>query len=153
MKKIFILIAVVIILFVGAVVWSRSLESHSDNPILATTGIHWHPRLTIIVRGEVQTLRAGIGIGSQYASNRLFDGTMGMTSMHTHDDASEGIIHLEFSEIVRRNDVMLGQFLTIWGKDINSFGSNVKMTVNGVSNTELGNYSMKDGDKIELRYE
>ena len=34
-----------------------------------------------------------------------------------------------------------------------SFGTNVKMTVNGKENTEYENYAMQDKDKIELRYE
>lgn len=34
-----------------------------------------------------------------------------------------------------------------------SFGSTVKMTVNGQENTELDNYPMQNGDKIKLEYE
>ena len=34
-----------------------------------------------------------------------------------------------------------------------SFGTNMRMTVNGIENTEYENYQMKDGDTIELRYE
>ena len=33
------------------------------------------------------------------------------------------------------------------------FGSKVIMTVNGEENFEFENYQMRDGDKIELRYE
>ena len=41
----------------------------------------------------------------------------------------------------------------MWGKDFMKLGSTVKMTVNGEEKAELQNYIMKDGDKIELRYE
>tara|TARA_B100000745_G_scaffold126015_1_gene82109 strand:- start:3700 stop:3861 length:162 start_codon:yes stop_codon:yes gene_type:complete len=46
----------------------------------------------------------------------------------------------------------LKNFFVIWGKDMMSFGENVTMTVNGKENMELGEYEMKDGDIIELRY-
>ena len=78
---------------------------------------------------------------------------MKMTAIHTHDDANNGIIHLEFQGIVKKEDTKLSNFFDIWNKDINSFGQDVTMSVNGVPNIELGDYAMKDGDKIELRYE
>jgi len=44
-------------------------------------------------------------------------------------------------------------FFRIWDKEFMSFGSSVTMTVNRETNTELENYEMKDGDKIELYYQ
>ena len=73
--------------------------------------------------------------------------------IHTHDDSNQGIVHMEFQGLVRKDNATLGQFLKGWGKDINSFGTNVKMTVNGQENAELENYVMQDQDKIELHYE
>lgn len=119
-----------------------------DPDVIASNGLHWHPELTIYVKGEKQAIPANIGIGAQFASE-----PMGMAPIHTHDDAVSGIIHLEFSGVVHKDDIKLAQLFKNWSKDINSFGSNVKMTVNGVENTELGNYEMHDKDKIELRYE
>ena len=52
-----------------------------------------------------------------------------------------------------KDDVKLGNFFRIWGKDIRSFGDGMTMTVNGEANTEFDNYQMRDKDKIELRYE
>ena len=57
------------------------------------------------------------------------------------------------SGLVRKEDITLARFFKVWGKDINSFGTNLTMTVNGKENTEYGNYLMQDKDKIELRYE
>ncbi|MEX2013746.1 MAG: hypothetical protein WD896_00125 [Parcubacteria group bacterium] len=151
MKNLLIII-VIIAALAGGVYWSKSLQSNDPN-ILSTRGIHWHPILTIYVKGEKQIIPPNIGIGTQYASTPTYDSGMRMTAIHTHDDANEGVIHFEFSGVVRKEDTTLGQFFKIWGKDINSLGSNVKMTVNGQENTELGEYPMKDGDKIELRYE
>ena len=80
-----------------------------------------------------------------------FDSAMRMTAMPTHEDMP--IIHMEFSKRVSKEDTRLGNFFKIWGKGFMEFGSTVTMSVNGTQNTELENYEMKDGDKIELRYE
>ena len=74
-----------------------------------------------------------------------------MPAVHTHDDLP--IIHLEFNGVVRKEDVMLGEFFKNWGKDMRSFGSTIKMTVNGVDNTEYERYIMRDKDVIELQYD
>lgn len=134
-RYILIILAVII---VGGFAWGRYMQS-SDPGILAQQGIHWHPQLTIYVKGEKQEVPGGIGLAG------------GMAAMHTHE--SGGLVHVEPQGVVREADVALGKFFQIWGKDFNSFGSNVKMLVNGTENTELENYKMKDGDKIELYYE
>lgn len=127
---------------VGGLVWLvASQPKTSEGDIISRKGIHWHPELAIYVKGEKQEIPANIGIGAVHQPT------------HTHDDAVQGIIHLEFEGLVRKNDTTLGQFFKVWNKDIQSFGTNVKMTVNGQENTELGSYIMKDKDKIELRYE
>lgn len=151
-------VAIIIILIGGIVWWSNSIkfnqidQTENQEDIISKNGIHWHPELTIIVKGEKQIIPANIGIGQQYSSYQTFDTGMRMTAIHTHDDADQGIIHFEFSGIVRKSDLTLGKFLDIWGRDINSFGSNPQMTVNGIENTELQSYSMKDKDKITIEY-
>jgi len=47
----------------------------------------------------------------------------------------------------------LSDFFAVWGKDMRSFGKNMKMTVNGQENTEYENYLMNDHDQIELIFE
>lgn len=125
--------------FGGMIWWSKSLQKNDPN-VVSRTGIHWHSNLSILVNGEEQEVSPNIGITGGI-----------MMPMHTHEP--NGTIHIESSGIIRKKDVTLGQFFKIWGKDINSFGTNVKMMVNGEENTELGEYVIKDGDKIELRYE
>ncbi|MDO8565127.1 MAG: hypothetical protein Q7R67_00675 [bacterium] len=147
MKNTLILAGIIIVLFGGSIWWSKSLQK-SDPEIISRNGIHWHPILDVYVKGEKQVIPANIGMGPQYSSQ-----PMGMAPIHTHDDATEGIVHLEFSGLVHKEDITLGQFFANWNKDINSFGTNLKMIVNGVENLEFGNYEMKDSDKIELRYE
>lgn len=110
-----------------------------EGEFLSRRGLHWHPELAIFVNGEKQEIPANLGIGVTH------------NPLHTHD--SSGVIHLEFQGVVRRDDVKLDKFFEVWGKDFMELGSSVTMTVNGEENTELQNYVMRDGDKIELHYE
>src|SRR3989344_3826536 len=150
MKTILIIGVAVVVLLVGGSLLSHSLQS-GDPDVISQSGVHWHPRLEIFVKGERIDVPANIGIGPQYAGMPTFDTGMRMTAVHTHEDLP--IIHLEFPALVRKSDVMLGHFFRIWGKDMRSFGTNVRMTVNGEESTEFENYVMRDGDKIELRFE
>ena len=138
---------VLIALLIG---WSKMLQS-SNPDVIAQNGLHWHPRLGIYVKGEKVEIPQNIGIGPQYAGMPTFDSGMRMTAMHTHEDIPA--IHLEFPGLVREEDIMLGNFFRIWGKDMRSFGTEVRMTVNGTENAEFENYVMHDGDRIELRYD
>lgn len=151
MKNILAIGALAVALLFAGNMWSRSLSSN-DSTIIATSGIHWHPRLTITVKEEEVSIPTDIGVGSAYANRPSYgDGGMAMTAIHTHDDVP--IIHLEFSGLVRKEDITLARFFEVWGRDMRSFGEKMRMTVNGTENTELGNYLMQDGDRIELRYE
>ena len=140
MKKIktsYILIGLAI-LIVGLFGLSKYLQS-SDPNVASTGAFHWHPELAIYVKGEKQEIPQGVGLAG------------GHKPIHTHDDLP--VIHMEFSGAAKNDEVTLGQFFKNWGKEFNSFGSNVTMTVNGKETSELENYHMKDKDKIELRYE
>lgn len=127
------------LLLLGSIYWSRSLQTDQTD-IVSASGLHWHPELEIFVDGEPVELPKGRGIERVPHS-----------PMHTHEDLP--ILHLEFDGLVREDDIRLGEWFKVWGKDFYEFGENVAMTVNGVENTELENYPMQDGDKIELRYE
>ena len=148
-----IIISILIILFLGGMIWwSKNLENNNPD-IISTNGLHLHPILDIYVKGEKVAIPPNIGIGFKYSSFPTYDKSMSMTAIHTHDDVNQGIIHLEFSGKVGKQDTKLSNFFEIWGQNMNAFGDNVKMTVNGKDTPELGDYLMKDGDKIELRYE
>ena len=147
MKNIFIVGVILIVFLLGASWWSKSQQS-KDPDILTTNGLHWHPTLEIIVKGEKQVIPANIGMGPKYSSL-----PMGMSPIHTHDDISQDIIHMEFPGVVRREDTRLGKLFENWGKDIKSFGENYMMTVNGEPNTDIENYEMKDRDKIIINYQ
>ncbi len=138
---------------------TKKLETSGD--LISIEGIHWHPELTITIKGEKQPIPAGIGIGMQYAGYPRFDPMMGMTDMHTHDDS--GTLHFEVMKgPVKKDDVRIGTFFKVWGKTFNkdcifeycnNTDGTVKMFVNGKENTEFENYLVNDKDKIEIRYE
>ena len=160
MKLTIIAILFAALLIGGGRWWSNSLaekevqeQTAETDPsdIISRTGVHWHPKLEIYVNGEQQPIPVNIGLGPQYAGVPTYDVGMRMTAMHTHE--KDGTIHLEYPGVVTTGDTKLGTFFSIWKKDLMEFGSSVTMTVNGVENTELENYSMKDGDIITLRYE
>src|SRR3989338_5068039 len=149
MKFLLITLAVVALLVGGS--WAIGTMQQRDPDVISQSGIHWHPTLEIFVRGEKVDIPANIGLGQQYSSMPTFDRSMGMTAIHTHEDMP--VIHLEFPGLVREEDITLGRFFEIWGKDIRSFGESVRMTVGGAENTEYEKYIMRDGDTIQLHYD
>ena len=128
----------IVIVVAGLFAWSSFLGKN-DPDVVARNGMHSHSQLTISVKGEPIEIPHNIGIGAVHQP------------MHTHDDLPN--IHLEFQGLVRTRDITLGRFFELWGKDMRSFGENMRMTVNGKENTEYEKYIMRDGDKIELRYD
>src|SRR3989344_3689870 len=138
-KAVWIIVAIVV---VGGIVWLiASQPKTSESEIISRSGLHWHPGLTIYVKGEKLEIPENIGIGAVHQP------------IHTHDDSGQGVVHMEFQGLARKQDVTLGQFFKNWGKDMRSFGTNMKMAVNGEENTEYENYIMRDKDKIELWFD
>ncbi|MBI2042036.1 MAG: hypothetical protein HYT20_03395 [Candidatus Nealsonbacteria bacterium] len=143
-------IVIFIIIITGIAVWffvSNSSSPQSD--IIAKNGLHWHANLSINILGEAKDAPAGIGLAG-----------LPHNPMHTHD--RDNVIHLEFSGLVKKNDLRLGRFFETWGKTFNEqcifdkcSGSDgiLKMMVNGGENTEFENYMMRDEDKIEIIFE
>ena len=137
------------IIFLAVVAWfvlSKFLAPEGD--IITKDGLHWHPSLTINILGEMQEIPENVGMVPQ--------------EMPIHTHAKDGIIHLEFAGLVRKDDVKLGKFFQIWGKQFNKDcifdkcsgpEGNLKMLVNGKENFEFDNYMMLDNDKIEIIFE
>lgn len=129
--------------------------------IVSKSGIHWHPYLAIYIKGQQQVIPADIGTGKQYANSKWYDPMMDMTDFHTHDNSGE--LHWEvMSGPVTKEHVQLKAFFEVWGKTFNGTqildakngpDGTVKMFVNGQPNMQFENYQIKDGDKIEVRYE
>lgn len=141
--------ATLLLVFVGLFFWLfSSAPLSSENQIISRNGLHWHPQLEITVKGEKQEISADIGLGAIH------------NPVHTHDDT--GIIHLEFSGLVSSDNVKLAKFFEAWGKRFDSEcifdfcngpEGTVQMFVNGKLSEEFENHLMRDGDKIEIRYE
>ncbi len=96
--------------------------------------MHIHPDLRIVINGDAEVIPANIGVTPAC-----------MRPIHTHD--STGRLHIEFP---RQRNFTLGEFFKIWDKP---FPSEISMTVNGQDNAEYENLILKDGDKIEIRYD
>lgn len=142
MKIFFIGIGVLVVLALASIFIlpkPSGVVQSNDPDVIAVSGMHWHPQLTIYVKDKPVEIPQNVGIGAVHQP------------MHTHDDLP--IIHLEFPGIVKGQDIRLGRFFEIWGKDMRSFGENMRMTVNGEVNTEYENYMMRDSDRIELRFD
>jgi hypothetical protein len=143
------LIGVFVILGIILITWyMASQPSVQAGEIISQGGIHWHPELTIIIKGKKQEIPQGIGLG------------VVEQTLHTHD--ATGVLHLEVSGLVTKDMTKLGRFFSIWGKQFtptcifefcNGSEGKMKMTVNGKGNTEFGDYRMQDKDQIEIRFE
>ncbi len=134
---------------IGWLVWQAASQPPvPESDLVARSGLHWHPQLSITVKGQDVPLDKNIGIGAAH------------NPIHTHDDVP--IVHLEHQGRVTKDDLRLGKFFQVWGKEFSSTcildscnGSDgqLTMTVNGQPNTEFDRYVMRDKDKIEIRFE
>lgn len=131
-----ILVGAIAIFIVGWFLVSK-ISPAKPGEIISEQGIHWHANLTIKILGEEQEIPADIGIGVTHQP------------LHTHE--TDGVIHMEFSGLVKKDDIKLGRFLQIWGKKFPE--GKRSMLVNGQLNSEFESYIMKDGDKIEIIFE
>lgn len=145
-------LATILILVGGIFILTKTQNPNvPEDQIVARQGLHWHPRVAVSIKGEMQEVPANLGLGAVHSK------------IHTHDtDNKQGVIHMEMKGLVVKEDTKLSHFFRVWGKEFNSNklfdktnGSDgtVKMTVNGQENTEFENYLMKDGDRIEIKYE
>ncbi len=153
-KKIFIgLVLLTSFVLVGAVFFlpRGNKTTIPEDQTVVRNGLHWHPRLAVYISGKKQEFTESIGLGAVHQK------------MHTHaEDYKEGVVHMEIPGVVTKEDTKLGNFFRIWGKTFsssqifefkNSSEAAVKMLVNGKKNNDFENYQMRDGDKIEIKYE
>ncbi len=151
LKKLLLIAAVVLIAgggISGGVLFLVTRPSSPPLAIISQQGIHWHAGLTIKILGQYQEIPANIGID--------------ITERPIHTHKLDDIIHMEFSGLVKEDDIRIGRFFEIWGRKFsqecifdkcNGTGGEVKMLVNGKPNFEFENYIMRDEDKIEIIFE
>lgn len=152
LKK-FLLVAVGALIIGGgisALVWFLATRpSIPESEIISKQGIHRHVELSISILGQKQGIPDNIGARLE-----------GHNAIHTHE--KDRIIHLEFSGLVKKDDIKLGRFFKVWRETFNKNcifdkcnGSEgqLKMFINGEQNFEFENYIMQDEDKIEIIFE
>lgn len=146
--KIFLWVLVIAGSIGGLIAYEATRPPTPEGDIISRNGIHWHPKLTINIKGQDQEIQPDIGLGGAEMT------------IHTHD--TSGTIHQEIPGLVTKEDIKLGRFFKIWGKQFTSTcifdkcngpEGKVSMTVNGKANTDFENYLMHDKDTIEIHYE
>lgn len=149
-------IVVGVVIVVGALVWlfmRAPKDTNSDSSLLSRTGIHWHAQITITVDGKEVIIPDDTGLVGANAANPHAG-----SPLHTHAGESNKI-HMEYSSVVRQDDVKLGKFFEVWGEELSSTqlmdkttadGGTLVMKVNGQESTAFGDYIMQDGDTMEL---
>jgi sulfur carrier protein ThiS len=107
--------------------------------------LHIHPKLNVKVDGKNMTVQKDIGINPALWKDHSLDkyGMQGMAPLHTHDNS--GVVHVESN--VKR-DYTLGEFLNIWGIDLN--GKSVKVSVNDQPVSDWRNHILSNGEQINL---
>lgn len=141
-----------IIVLIGGVML-MSINSPSNLPARAqcvthgsSVSMHIHPRLEIIINGSQFPIPTNVGIS-----------TSCMMALHTHDET--GTIHVEYPT---NHNFTLGDFFSNWGKDFSQsqiFENKVdekhtlSMSVDDQPNTDYQNLSLKDDQKIVIKYE
>ncbi len=140
---------------IGTIVWlAVTAPRVSALEYESTTGVHYHTHLMIKINGEEIPIPKNIGAVAG----------AGFNPIHTHE--TDNIIHMEFEDAthqrVKKDDIRLGKFFDVWGKDFSSMslmgnkvesGHTLTMKVNGVVSTEYEHYLMRDKDQIELIYQ
>lgn len=120
--------------------------------------VHWHPRLTIKIDGEITPIPSNIGISVGKIVDTQLSG-MRMSATHTHE--TDGTIHLENNNPSKKPESLtLGYFFYVWDKSFSSTcifeyctdKGELKMYVNEVENNEFENYIMNDKDEILIEY-
>lgn len=150
-RSVYIGVPILLIAFLFTFISSQppaTIESNAVSASQVPNGpIHWHPRLTITLNGQQQTIPANIGLAGVHQP------------VHTHD--STGVLHYENNNPTLEN-MRLGYFFEkVWRKQFNSTcilnycngdSGVVKMSVNGKENFEFENYIPKDKDEILIEF-
>jgi hypothetical protein len=142
MLKILSIGAAVTIAFIAMVVITgASITSHNEKSFVT----HLHPSLNVLANGKSISVPKNIGIDSSLHKDHSLDqyGAEAAAPLHTHDDS--GTIHVEST--VNRN-YTLGEFLNIWGIDLND--KTIKLTVDGIPVSDHRNHVLEDGQNLDL---
>ncbi len=144
-----VLIFAIILIVAGLYLAFKSSSRNGTGPEgIPTAPIHWHPHVTILIKGQQVNIPANVGLSP--------------VEMPVHTHEPDNIIHWEVQRPTAEN-MQLGYFFNkVWNKTFNSTcifdncngpGGTVKMLVNGIPNTEFDRYMPKDKDEIRIVFE
>lgn len=138
-----------LVLALSAAMFLRGTLSE-DAKLVSKDGLHWHPILELYIDGKKQEIPPNIGLEATHAP------------VHTHEDASEGIVHLEFAGKVYERDLLLGRFFDEWGKSFNKdeflglkadATHQIIVTVDGAEVDTYEDTPLRDGEHIIINYD
>ncbi len=132
--------------FIFLFVSSEKTTSHSKGPV------HWHSRLRVAICNEGVLMPAPAG-----------EHHIGLTLLHTHKDR---LIHIE-GTVWKPEEITLGKYMEAIGKNFkgdelldkkngdlcDNKPGKVRLMVNGIENSELTHYVIKDNEDYELKFE
>ncbi len=151
------ILVVIVAIIVAVVAFNRNgVDGNAvkEKPYTSSQ-VHWHASLQVFTCGNYREMPKPVGAD---------DAHLGQPLLHTHKD---GLIHIE-GRVYRKGDIALGKYMDNIGVKfdsdkildyVNGDGckdgkeNTVNMKVNGKENSELRDYVIQDGDKIEVRYE
>jgi hypothetical protein len=147
------MLSLILIVMTGFIDHKELSKAQSDNMNMNPIIMHIHPHLSILVNSTPFSVPAQIGIDpslwkdhslDQYGMQSMPEMDMSaMAPLHTHDNS--GVVHVEST--VTRN-YTLGEFLKVWGLDIDS--KTAKMTVDSKPLSDFRNHILRDGEQISL---
>jgi hypothetical protein len=136
------LVLIVSLLILGNVTTKKAAGMWKDTDIACllnghdNLAQHIHPVLSIVVDGESQTIPGNIGISDDC-----------MAEVHTHE--ADGVIHIES---VTPKTFVLGDFFTVWGKDIELEGYTLSVIADGAIIPDPLALELSDGQQIQIIY-
>ena len=154
---IFILVLIAVPLYGCSSGNNNAVKTNSNNA--PQQPIHLHPKLKIIVKGEMQNIPSGIGIN---IGNNIDNEVSSMRMSPTHTHTGDGVIHMENDKPWEKPETLkLAYFFKVWGRNFNSScifdycngqNGNLTMKVNGQSNKDFDKYLMHDKDELVIEY-
>lgn len=138
-----------VLLIVTFVVWLFS----SFNAPFTSGEVHWHATLEMVACG--QKLENPVPFDAEHH--------LGLPLLHTHTDR---LIHIE-GQVWNAEDILLGKYMDVIGMPFTSDSlgdfvgpsgcrdgkvNSVRLMVNGMDNTLMRDYILRDGDNISLVY-
>lgn len=150
-KTVMAIAGVSVLIFVGIIIGASKAPSNTKAWATCvqhsnSLAMHIHPELEIDIDGQKQAIPANIGIDP-----------VCMKAIHTHDES--GTLHIEHPQ---RMDFILANFFDNWGKTFTKdqildkkvdATHVITMTVDGQPSEEYENLTLRDGQKIVIRYE